>query len=229
MSVKDLFERVAVIDDDRDQAETLAYQIEALGLQPLVIEGTFDTPADLVTKVSNVSAHAVICDHRLAERGMASFDGAEAVKDFFLGSLPSVLLTQFVTIDANETIRRWKEWVPQVVSRQETQSSASPLIISLYECWRELQGDIPIYRQRARSMLEIKHRDDAAIDVVVHNWRPLEAVRLPLDLITDEDLRNSIKAGDYLIASVNSGATRPEDLYFADVHAAPDPSRQLAT
>jgi hypothetical protein len=74
-------------------------------------------------------------------------------------------------------------------------------------------------------MIEVANVDRqlAVMDVFVTNWNPHEAVRVPLGLINDDKLRAGVEAGTFLLASVNAGAQKSEELYFADFSLAPDP------
>lgn len=64
--------------------------------------------------------------------------------------------------------------------------------------------------------------DEKVIDVMVSNWDPDQAVRLPISLVPN-DLRADLSSGMWLLATVNVGAERPEDLYFENIRLAPEP------
>lgn len=216
--------RVGVIDDDEAQAEAVGELLSDLGFEPVIITGRYETAVQLADDAVD-RADAIVCDHRLSEYGMAKFYGAEAVAEFFQRGKPSVLLTQYRTTDSNVSIRRWREWIPSVLSRQDTAQSVSPVIHGFERCIRELSGQPPADRKPYRSMVEIVgigEESEPIADVLISNWRPLEAVRIPVSVIP-EDLRRGLRVGTFLIARVNVGATSPEDLFFADFELAPDP------
>jgi len=58
--------------------------------------------------------------------------------------------------------------------------------------------------------------------VSVLSWNEKHPVRIPAALLP-KDLAATIAIGQYLTASVNTGAQRAEDLFFEDLQPAPEP------
>ena len=66
--------RIAVIDDERRQAETAAGIAEEAGLHPVVIsegDGIFFMPDQLLDSLRSANCTAAICDHRLSQTQFA--------------------------------------------------------------------------------------------------------------------------------------------------------------
>lgn len=217
--------RVGVIDDDEDQAYAIGELLNDMGLKPHIVRGQFETPTELVEQTIGV-VDAIVCDHRLSDYGMARFYGAEAVAEYFQRNVPSVLMTQYQTTDSNVSIRRWREWIPSVLSRQDTAQSGAPLVHGLDRCLQELSGHIPSDRRTYRSMIEVAaigEETEQVADVFISNWRPLEAIRIPTSIIPAH-LRRDLQVGTFLIARVNTGTTLAADLFFTDFELAPEPA-----
>jgi hypothetical protein len=157
---------------------------------------------------------------------MALFPGAQAVAMLYQRGLPAILVTQYADIDADVTIRRWRPWIPVVLSRHEAAEDSSRILEGIRFAHREILGHRAPERRKQRSLLQIVDSDheggEGVLDVLVLAWRPLTAVRLPLSAVPHE-LSKDCKPGGYLIASVNTEAQHSEDLFFDDFEPAPDP------
>lgn len=217
---------IAVIDDDRGQAEVVEDIVLDAGLSAVVLSHRFMSVQRLVEEVRDV-AGAAICDHRLAPNGMADFTGAEAVSHLFAAGFPAVLLTQFAETDSDVTIRRWRDRVPVVLSREE--ASPESLVEGILYCQGELDGRVAVERIAQPSILEIvgttEEMGEAVLDVIVHNWRPGHAVRLPLTMVGDVALQQAVLRDGWMLADVNIDADRADDLYFRGFARAPQPVR----
>jgi hypothetical protein len=64
---------------------------------------------------------------------------------------------------------------------------------------------------------------EAVLDVIIPGWNPNKAVRLPVSLIHEWMINFQPEVGQYLIANVNHGAAKSEDLYFTHFEIAPGP------
>ena len=60
------------------------------------------------------------------------------------------------------------------------------------------------------------------IDAYVPSWNPHQAVRFPKSLLGS--LAEQVTPGSRFFAQVNVGALNPDDLFFRDFEAAPQPS-----
>jgi len=220
-------ERIAVIDDEQNQALAIGELLREFGYEPIVVTNLqFGSVDHLFDYVRDSAAQAVVCDHRLSPKRLAQFPGAEAVARFYKSHLPSVLLTQFRGIDTNQNIREWRPWIPSVIDRQDTMDSAEPVLLGLEKCRKELSGELSPERRSYRSMVEVIdvfHDNVSAADVRVLNWHPLEAVRLPLASIP-QALRPNVSPGTFFIAQVNIGAESSDDLFFTNFQLAPTPA-----
>lgn len=215
--------RVAVVDDDPSQADVMSELIREAGYEPIILYSGFKHVEDLVGKVRE-SADAAICDHRLRQRGFAGFNGAEAVASLFNVRIPSLLVTQYIDIDADVSIRLWRHLVPVLLNRDDADSDR--IVQGLNECVRELRGEHPSSRRPWRTLIQVDETDNESgepvVDAHIPSWNPHQAVRFPAALVPPE-LRHNLAPGTCLFAKVNIGADRAEDLYFCDFEPAPEP------
>ena len=57
---------------------------------------------------------------------------------------------------------------------------------------------------------------------MIINWDPHQIVRLPVSLIP-EHIKGKLDRDVWLLAQVNVGAGKAEDLFFEDIELAPEP------
>jgi len=216
--------RVAIVDDDLDEAETAVLEVEEAGFEPFVIsQGVHYDKVEELADVIKAEAQAALCDHRLRTRGLANFEGAELAARLFDLGIPNVLITQFL-MDSGVSIRRHRDKIPVLLSRGEVDSSK--IIKGLQRCLDEMRGEVAADRRPHESLVRVEEvREEAkepVVDAVVINWNPHQAVRFPLSLVP-EPLHAALQPDTWLLAKVNVGADRSEDLYFKDIRLAPDP------
>lgn len=217
--------KIAIVDDNADDAETAKLELSQAGFKSVVISGDhhFYQAEQLAQKIVESQAHAAVCDHRLRLGGLADFDGAELAATLFEWKIPSVLVTQYY-MDSDVSIRRWKRKVPVLMRRVDI----NPVKIKegIRRCKAEIDGYTPKDRKPYEALVhvdEVKNESgEKVLDVMVTNWDPNQAVRLPMSL-APSNLHEHIFSGVWLLASVNIGAERSEDLYFDNIRLAPDP------
>lgn len=215
--------KIAIVDDDESSADMASLQIEDAGFEPIIIDGPFGNVNDLATFI-NGQAQGAVCDHRLSHHGYANFYGAKLVATLYDLNIPALLVTQYVEIDEDVSIRKWKRKIPIVLSRDET----DPISIKkgLEECIYELSGNVPSTRVPHRTLLRITNIADESgekvVDAIIPSWNPRKAVRFPVSLIP-ENLRNELKQDIWLFALVNIDAEESADLYFDKFELAPEP------
>jgi CheY-like chemotaxis protein len=190
----------------------------------VIISGNrhFYKPEDLAKEIES-QADVALCDHRLRPGGLADFDGAELAATLFERSIPAVLITQYY-MDSDVSIRRWRRKVPVLMKRADV----DPMKVKegLLRCEAEIGGLPPKDRKPYEALVHVdevrNESGEKVIDVMVTNWDPHQAVRLPMSLVP-QNLHADLSSGMWLLAKVNVGAERPEDLYFEDIRLAPDP------
>ncbi|SRR6266545_2038898 len=214
--------RVAIVDDNLADADVMGELVREAGYEPVVLPPPFGDVHSLV-KVVRKRANAAICDHRL--RGLAHFSGAEAVAELVGVNIPAVLVTQYVDIDADVSIRRWRNHIPVLLSRDEADSDQ--IAKGLDDCAREINGQYLPGRRSWRTLIQVDGTSDESGEKVVEarvpSWNPHKVIRFPMTLVPPE-LRDRIVEDAYLFAMVNIGAERAEDLYFSDFEVAPNPA-----
>ncbi len=216
------FDRVAVIDDRSDAAESTSVELEDAGFTPIVLKDGFKEVGELVAAVKEV-AEAAVCDHRLGFTGYAPFLGAEAVAALVEARVPSVLVTTF-PMDFEVSIRAWRDRIPAVLNRSELRDPDA-VRYAFQICSDELAGQPSTTRVLRRTILTLdKVTDDEGqrvADAVIPAWDPITAVRFPVSLMGD--VSAAAKAGESFFAYVNTGARRSEDLVLKHFSLAPPP------
>jgi CheY-like chemotaxis protein len=216
--------RVAIVDDNLNDAEVMGELVRDAGFEPIVLEPPFGEISDLLRAVQQ-QADAVVCDHRL--RGLAGFWGAQGVAALIEQRIPALLVTQYIDHDADDTIRRWRQHVPILLSRDD--ADPDRIKEGLGSCIREIQGEYPPGRRPWRALIQIErvtnYSDQSVVEARIPPWNSQEIVRFPLALVPP-DLRDKVIADAFLFAMVNIGAEKSEDLYFYDFEAAPDPATE---
>lgn len=215
-------QRVAVVDDDPSQAEVMSELLRDAGYEPVILPHRFDRVEELVGEIRQ-RAGAAICDHRLQPRGFARFYGAEAVAALTKECIPSLLVTQYI-IDADVSIRLWRQYVPVLLPRDD--ANPDRIIQGINECVQEIRGEFLSSRRPWRALIQVdevsQESGERVVDAHVPSWNPHQAVRFPAALIPPP-LQSNLARGVCLFAKVNIGASRAEDLYFFDFESAPNP------
>ncbi len=220
--------RIAIIDDDARGRKVTGEQVQDMGALPVLFESPFEnkTASDVAAEIV-AKTDAAICDHRLRRGGYALFDGAELVAQLTERGFPAVLLTVFVDMDADSSIRRWRHKVPVLLDRDEADESAFGSAIDY--CRREIAGDPHPSRRSRRTfvrVLETRTEDgEPVVDAIVPDWNSQKAVRFPLSLVP-ESLRTQIAENALLTAMVNIGASGSNALFFEDFQLAPEPDEE---
>lgn len=80
--------------------------------------------------------------------------------------------------------------------------------------------DLHFYRQTVQVVGVEGLGDDARAYVLIPGWKPDQRVVLPLSWIPD-GFRPHINQGYSFVAHVNTGAEKPEDVYFKYYRACP--------
>lgn len=220
--------RVAIIDDDYVQAQTTGLNVEEANFEPSIIRADrrFERMEDLLTKVLETGSQAVLCDNRLTPQEFAVFNGARFLAWLYDQKvIPSVLITTYIDMDADESIRRWRHKIPVLLDRE---SAANPEVLKrgIFDSARELHGEVSVERRPHRTLIRVTDVDKKTkaptLDVIIPSWNPKRAVRFPLSLIKHE-IQADIQPGTRLFAQVNIGAEDPQELYFRDFQLAPEP------
>ncbi|KAF3887351.1 MULTISPECIES: hypothetical protein [Nostocales] len=215
---------IAIVDDDTTQAKATVWEIEDAGYKPFLLDnGNFHNVNDLVSLIRE-NAQGAVCDHRLSNSGFANFYGAELVAALYDIKFPSILITQYTEMDTSFSIRKWRHKIPVLLSRKE--ANASRIAKGIEDCTSELSGKVPSTRKPRRTIVRIANIDEESnepvVDAFVPSWNPYTAVRFPASLIP-ENIRVALKPDMRLFAYVNTGAEKPDDLYFEKFELAPEP------
>jgi hypothetical protein len=218
--------RVAIIDDEEDQAEVTGFRLEDAGFEPIIIrpEHPFASHEQLDVVVAANNVQGIVCDHRLTRHNFSSFNGASYVAHKNKKGTPSLLTTHYIDIDVDVSIREFRKDIPVLLSREATNSEN--LLKGFKITIEELAGTISSQRQAHSALVRITDRNtesgEEVVDVIVPQWNPHRAVRFPLKLITSID-DALIQPGIRLLAIVNIDAISSDELYFYDFRLASEP------
>lgn len=210
---------VTIVDDDPEDREDLMDQLRDHDIEPRAVDGRYGNDIDrLIADVLATGSPFVICDHRLQNKNLASFNGSRVIKALGQSKLPAMLLTMYQSTNRLE-LREARADVPVVVSRHDFDVSQLGTYAEI--CRREFAND-PVDERRAhRTLIGIRGINrsygNTELYATIPNWRPDEAIVLPVACIAT-DLVPKLEVGDYLLGDVNVGAKEEDDLFFKNVN-----------
>lgn len=214
---------VAVIDDDKEAAETIIGALED-GDFSAFHQDAHDSIDALVDSIV-ANSDAAVCDHRLRYGGFADISGADLAARLVRREHPTILVTQYLDQDADIAIRSFRRDLP-VVLRREDADEPEELRDAFARCVTEITRGRKNDRVPQLTLLEVLSIENVngaqVIDAVVHGWHSSNAVRFPMSLVNAAD-RESIKPGDTLSAMTNLRTEEQVDLYFEEIKLAPAP------
>lgn len=224
--------KVAIVDDTQSAREELAETLEMVGFEPFIVENSWTEINSLVEHIQ-ANSQAVICDHRLSDRGLAPFTGSELMPSLYQKKFPSILITQYTDQDINDSIRKYRDKIPIVLKREELidlydiNTIGNKIKKGLETCSQEFQNIMSSSRRPHRTFIHIVNINNGLVDAFVPSWNPYHAVSFPVSLIPDEfssDIESRLKQKEdtWLISCVNTGAEKADDLYFTKFEAAPE-------
>ncbi len=214
--------RVAVVDDDRDEAYATSMVLKAAGYVPVEVSPEKEPSTEMLRRVK-AQCVAAVFDHRLNGRINVPFDGAELTSLACRSGFPAVLSSTYISRDQNTTIRLRRADIPCILDKDE-QSPAS--IQSAFESIvAELHGEVPRSRLALPAAVEVVgvhvNEEMNIAEVIVPAWRSV-AVQIPAALITrDTGLAEIELPGMWLRAEVNCHAELERDLFFRNFGLAP--------
>ena len=151
----------------------------------------------------------------------------------YKNKFPSLLITQYTDQDINDSIRKYRDKIPIVLKREELidlydiDTIGNKIKKGLETCSQEFQNIMSSTRRPHRTIIHIVNINNGLVDAFVPSWNPYHAVSFPVSLIPDEFSSNIVsrlkqKEDTWLIACVNTGAEKADDLYFTKFEAAPE-------
>ncbi|MGW0757230.1 hypothetical protein ACWD1Y_12190 [Streptomyces sp. NPDC002814] len=216
--------RVAVVDDDPEEAYATGMVLRLAGFEPVEISPEREKPEQMLKRVTD-SCVAAVFDHRLNGRLNVPFDGAELASLASRRGFPAVLSSTYISRDQSTTIRLRRADIPCLLDKDE--QSAETIQSAFEAIVAEFHGNAPRARLALPTVIEVlgvhTNEEMPTAEVVVPAWRPSVAIQLPTELITRdtgislEDLPNR-----WLEAEVNCHAERERDLFFRKFSPSPD-------
>ncbi len=217
-------QKVAIVDDDENDAGIEEWEVKQAGFEPIPINRSFKRLEDLAAFIKS-EAQGALCAHRLSRYGSAPFYGAKLVASLYDLKIPALLITEFSSIDNDVSIRKWRDKIPVLLNHDE--ADAESIRRGIEQCLSELHGDPPEARVPYRVLLRVRNigneANEEVVDVIIPGWNSRRAVRFPASLIPP-DLRDKLAPGVRFFARVNIGADKADDLYFRDFELAPEPN-----
>lgn len=215
-------ETVAVLDDDASQAKTVGFQLEDVGIEPLIVDlDEVPTLDDAVRWIGERNVGGIICDVQLNNlHGGMCFHGAELVARLVdEHKIPCVLTTGFAP-DVWMLVRPYRAHIPVLLGRDETEDPEA-LVGGLERCAAEIRNGRGPERRTHRVPLFVERvgqtEHDTALDARVGGWVHKTPMRFPasmLDLASAQAARSGELVGKVFFARVNLGAEREPDLFF---------------
>jgi len=219
--------RALVIDDDEDDRASVRMHLEDYGVDVLAPDRQYANVEELADYAVAQQVDVTICDHRLQPRQLAPFFGAEAVAELVKRSHVAVLVTGYFDMDFDTSIRQYRAHIPALLEREQLQEP-DLLQQTVDTVQREIGGDISAARRLHRTIVrvgDIANENSAPVlDVFIPGWRPSQAVRMPAAVLPEHlavDIRRL--RGRHLVAQVNVGALRKEDVFFGAVEDVVEP------
>lgn len=215
--------KIAIVDDEKNLAESTGWEVEDAGFQPVIVDGHF-SEVDALARYIVENAQGVLCDHRLAIYGLTNFPGSTLVAALYDLKFPSILMSQFTKMDTSLAIRKSRRKIPILLSREEV--NAASITKGIKDCILEFSGQVPSSRKPYRTLIRVTSTDkesgEDVVDAIVPGWNPHEAVRFPAVLIPENIRQKALKPGVRLFAHVNIGADKSDDIYFEKFQLAPE-------
>jgi CheY-like chemotaxis protein len=215
---------VGVLDDDEGQAKTVGFQLEDVGIEPVIADlGTVATLDTAIAWILESELSGVICDVQLNNlQGGMRYQGAELVARLVTEHrLPCVLTTGFGA-DLGMLVRPYRAQVPVLLGREETEDPVA-LVGGLQRCAVEISEGRGEDRRTWRVPLFIERTGETdygtALDARVGGWAHKTPMRFPAVMLGPEPAARTAGrglVGKVFFARVNLGAEREADLFFED-------------
>ena len=223
-----LIETVRVVDDKPERRRTVARDLVDMNVMPLPLD---EKTADIDQFVEKVmaGAQAAVTDQELLPGNYAPCRGAELTKLCYDLRFPVVLVTRFK--ESIQDLRPYRPWIPVLLHPNE--ADPDRLALAFEVCYHEIHGEMGPQRRPWPAYVQVEHvaREDGRVSAVIPAWAPPddggeEGIQLFRPMFSTE-VWEKVKEGDILMAKVNLGAERHEDLYLTEIRIL-DPQIQVS-
>ncbi len=219
---------VLLIDDDEESRAALRFNLEDFGHRVLAPDRRYTRVEELVEFAEESQVDITLCDHRLSPGNLAPFSGAEAVSALVRRHRVAVLMTGYIDIDFDTTIRTYRRHIPALLSREDLEEPDALGVVAA-AVQREINGDVPAERRLWKTVARVADVSNEGskpmLDVFIPGWRPAHAVRMPAETLPVElaaDPRRLL--GRFLHVEMNLGATTAEEIFFGQVFGLLEPT-----
>src|ERR1041385_9236009 len=180
---------IAILEDDANNRDRLADLVTASGFDPLLVVPKAPALNDLQSYLDNKQVEMIVCDHRLFEKGAyANYTGAAAVAANYQAKRGGVLITAYENRDAEDSIRRFRRWIPELIHATELSKTALTLALSRAqeEVLRQRLAPQRIPYRTIMTVTDMVGRTAAPIvRVVMAQWDPGVEVGFPLSMMPE--------------------------------------------
>ncbi|WP_193597869.1 hypothetical protein [Microbacterium sp. YJN-G] len=203
---------IAILDDDKNVRDGLAYAIESDEWEPIDQPGPLGTMEDFLAR--NIGAVGAVSDHKLAPAGYAQFTGAQLVAAWYRRMFPALLCTTY-NKSAVDEFRSLRRWIPVVMPPDGL--TPDTLGVGLELVRKEQQGDFVAERRPWRAVVRFTDYapENRTVYAKLAGWSS-EAVALrEVDL--PDALREIVtRKPDFLChAEANLGTVSGDELYLS--------------
>jgi CheY-like chemotaxis protein len=210
--------RVAIFEDNPRNRERLSDMVRRCGAIALPVNGPAPALNGLKAFLKTQQADLVVCDHHLSQKDdYAPFLGAEAVAKCYELGIAAILVTAFENTDAESSLRVFRRRIPALI-RSPDNFDRTHVEAALLQAEKEVHENNPS-RERVphRAVMTVQrieqHASTKIVKVMMAQWNAGLEVGFPLELVPTA-FQSHVKPGKLLIAEVNIGAERQEDLFF---------------
>ena len=204
--------RIAILDDDQNVREGLAYAIESDEWEPVDQPGPLGTMDAFLAR--NIGAVGAVSDHKLAPAGYAQFTGAQLVAAWYQRMFPALLCTTY-SRSAVDEFRSLRRWIPVVMPPEGL--TPDTLGIGLELVRKELRGDFVPARRPWRAVVRFTDYapENRTVYVKLAGWSS-EAVALREVDLPDPLRKIVTHQTDFLChAEANLGTVNGDELYIS--------------
>lgn len=221
---------VGVVDDQRDALARACEQLEDVSLHvtPILLHKR-QTLDEVIDEILQRGCEAVVSDHRLKNRALVDFDGAELVYRVNERYVPAVLYSAHVEDDESTTIREWRYRIPRVIKKGPRSVRDIPEALQIATA--ELAGHRELGRRGFLTPVRVVDIHAGAgfpgVDVTITAWKPDVRVAIPracLPLSHRVISRDLI--GTVFIGYVNFYANEESELFFHDLKYVPETPKE---
>ena len=223
-------ERIALIDDNADEARSYARIFSGAGRQAVPISNLQDYASvdALLDMLDAEHFNRLVCDLVLnSSQSRIPFNGAEIASKANRRSqpIPAIVFSSNVGTDDDIELRKLRVDIPVVLEKREVRDKGREALAATFA--EVCEGVIPRERRPAPTPIEVirtnQYGETPTATVVIVGWNVTREIDIPLQPILDAlGLPGDAALPRWLEARVNCFAKHEHDLFYQDFTVAPD-------